>query len=88
MMNANEARNKVNELLKTNKSKRMEDLRAWVEEICGKAIEKAVEAHKFNAVVEVPNKHNIYDVAAELRDRDFVVSVYLDNPTNRILISW
>lgn len=88
MMNVNEARNKTNELLKADENKRMEELRAWVEETCGKAIEEAVEARKFEAVVDVPNKYNTSDVADELRGKGFVVSICWCNPINRITISW
>ena len=88
MMNANEARIKTNELLKADDNKRMEDLRAWVEETCGKAIEEAVEARRFEVVVDVPNKHNTSDVASELRDKGFVINICWGNPTNRITISW
>lgn len=88
MMNANEARNKTNELLKADENKRIADLRTWVEETCGKAIEEAVEARKFEAVVDVPPKHNTSDVVTELRDKGFVVSVCWGNPINRITIGW
>lgn len=88
MMNANEARNRTNELLKADETKRMEDLRAWVEECCGKAIEEAVEARKSTVVVDVPCKHNTYDVESELRGKGFKINVCWGNPTNRITISW
>ena len=88
MMNANEARNKTNELLKADENKRMEDLRAWVEETCGAEIEKAVEARKFEVVVEVPSKHNTSDVASELRDKGFIINICWGNPVNRITIGW
>lgn len=88
MINANEARNKTNELLKADYTKRMENLRAWVKCHCGKAIEEAIEARKFETIVEVPNKHSISDVATELHEKGFVTSICWGNPINRITISW
>ena len=88
MMNANEARNKTNELLKIDENKRMESLHAWVEETCGAEIEKAVEARKFETVVEIPSKHNTSDVASELRDKGFAINICWSSPVNRITIGW
>ena len=88
MMSASEARNKTNELLKADEAKRMEDLRAWVEEHCGKAIKEAVEERRFAAIVNVPDKHNTSDVAADLRDNGYSVNICWGTPTNQITISW
>ena len=88
MMNANEARNKTNELLKIDEAKRVEELCAWIEKHCGKAIEEAVEERRFAAVVNVPGKYNVSDVAAELRDKGYSVNICWGNPTNQITISW
>ena len=92
MMDANEARNKTNKLLKADEAKRAENLRAWVEEICGAEIEKAVKAHKFETVVVVPNKHNIVDVASELRNKGFTVNIHKykswGGSINQITINW
>lgn len=92
MINADEARNKTNELLKMGETKRMENLRTWVEETCDKEIKKAVVACEFETVVEVPNKHNIIDVVSELRNKGYTVKVYKyktwGGSINKIKISW
>ena len=88
MMNANEARNKTNELLKADEAKRMEALRAWIEETCGKAIEEAIEARKFETVVQVPDEHNISDVANELRNKHYTANICWSGSIDKITISW
>lgn len=88
MINANEARNKTNELLKADYNKRMENLRVWVERHCDKAIKEAIEARKFETNIEVPNRHNIFDVATELHEKGFTTSICRSNQINRITISW
>ena len=87
-MNANEARNKTNELLKADEAKRMEALRVWVEETCGKAIEEAIEARKFETVVKVPDEHNISDVANELRNKHYTADICWSGSIDKITISW
>lgn len=88
MINANEARNKTNELLKTDYNKRMENLRVWVERHCGEAIEEAIEARKFETVIEVPSTHSVSDVATVLHEKGFITNICWGNPTNRVTISW
>ena len=88
MMNANEARNKTNELLKADEAKRMKALRVWVEETCGKAIEEAIEARKFETVVKVPDEHSIIDVANELRNKHYTADICWSGSIDKITIGW
>ena len=88
MMNADEARNKTNELLKADEAKRMEALRAWIEETCGKAIKEAIEARKFETVVQVPDEHNISTVARELRNKRYTADICWSGSIDKITISW
>ena len=88
MMNANEARNKTNELLKADEDKKMEVLQAWIEETCGKAIEEAIEARKFETVVQVPDEYNISAVARELRNKHYTAEICWSGSIDKITISW
>ena len=88
MMNANEARNKTIANKGADENKRVEALRNWVEETCGKAVEEAVEARKFEVSVEIPRIHDASDVATELRAMDYSVHIKWGNPNNAVLISW
>ena len=88
MMNANEARAKTTENLNLDEAKRMESLRAWVEETCGNAIDKAVEARKFQTCVEVPRTHDADDVATVLRKKGYMVSLSWGANGTQIAIDW
>ena len=87
MMNATEARAKLMELKALDEENRQKKIMEFVETVCGKRIEDAVENRYYSVTVAVPDKMSAGDCADKLREMSYAVHITYGNP-DKLNISW
>jgi hypothetical protein len=86
MINAFEARERVNTLVALDEAKRIEEAKVFCEVICETAIREAVEKRQFSAMVAIPMDINPIYVEKYLKLNKYNTEIHV--ATHSILIKW
>lgn len=86
MINAFEARERVNTLVALDEANRIEEAKVFCEVICETAIREAVEKRQFSAMVAIPMDINPIYVEKYLKLNKYNTEIHV--ATHSILIKW